>query len=401
MSHEAGQGRRRVRPDRPLPRRRRRQSVVIAGAGVAALETLLALRALGADVDVTLVAPGPQFVNRSVSSRQPFAVKRVRGLHLERVAADAGARWHRGSVDRVERRRRQIVTTDGAALAYDALVLAIGARPGQAWDSDRVLTYHDGRDASSFRLLLRRLRDGSVRRVAFVRPPGPTWPPLLYDLALMTAVDCATRGCSDARLSIVTPESAPLAVFGARASAEVTGLLAEHGVSLHTSSYAVPGPGGSLEICPGNRRFAVDRIVTQPRLVGPRLRGVPCDRDGFIHTDAFGRVDGLDGVFAAGDATSFPVKLGGLAAQQADAVAELIAAGAGVDIEPTPFRPPADMGGDGGDDSTVAREPMWTRVGKVDGRYLAPYLSRQVGDADEVLEPYRNRAPVPSAATTS
>jgi sulfide:quinone oxidoreductase len=386
--------------------------VIIAGAGVAALETLLALHALGADVDVTLVAPGPQFVNRSMSSRQPFAVKRVRGLHLERVAADVDAQWHRGSVDRIERHRRHIVTTDGARLAYDALVLAVGARPGRAWDGDRVLTYHDGRDASSFRLLLRRIRDGSARRVAFVRPPGPTWPMLLYDLALMTAMDCAIHGCSDAQLSIVTPERAPLTVFGTRASAEVGRLLEQHGVALHASSYAAPGPGGSLEVCPGNRRFALDRIVTQPRLVGPRLRGVPCERDGFIHTDAHGRVHGLDNVFAAGDATSFPVKHGGLATQQADAVAEVIAAAAGVEIEPKPFRPMlrgmllaggearfmrADISGGGGDDSTVSREPMWAPANKVYGRYLSPYLSRQVGDAEDVLEPYGRRTQVRSA----
>ncbi len=411
-SRGARQGRRRVSLDGPFPRRRRRRSVIIAGGGVAALETLLGLRALGADVHVTLVAPGPQFVNRSMSSRQPFAVKRVRGLHLERVAEDVDAHWHRGSVDRIDRHRRHVVTTEGVELTYDALVLAVGARPERAWDCDRVLTYHDGRDASSFRLLLRRLRDGSARRVAFVRPPGPTWPVLLYDLAFMTAMDCVTHGCSDAQLSIVTPERAPLAVFGTRVSAEVGRLLEEHGIALHAGSYAAPGPGGSLRVRPGDRRFEVDRIVTQPRLAGPRLRGVPCERDGFIHTDAFGRVDGLDGVFAAGDATSFPVKHGGLAAQQADAVAEVIAAAAGVEIEPKPFRPMlrgvllagdtarfmrADISGGGGDDSTVSREPMWAPANKVYGRYLSPYLSRQVGDAADVLQPYLHQTRVRSA----
>ena len=76
-----------------------------------------------------------------------------------------------------------------------------------------------------------------------------------------------------------------------------------------------------------------------PRLVGPSLRGIPAERDGFIHTDPHGRVPGLEDVFAAGDATTFPVKQGGLAAQQADAVAEAIAASVGADIDPQPFRP--------------------------------------------------------------
>jgi len=76
---------------------------------------------------------------------------------------------------------------------------------------------------------------------------------------------------------------------------------------------------------PGDRRLAIDRIVTLPRLVGPPPCGLPRTGDGFIETDAFGRVTGVQDVFAAGDATSFPVKQGGIAAQQADAAATTIA----------------------------------------------------------------------------
>ena len=145
-------------------------------------------------------------------------------------------------------------------------------------------------------------------------------------------------------------------------------------MTLHTGSYGVPNPPGRLDVTPGDRSVAVDRIVTVPRLVGPSLRGIPSGRDGFIHTDAHGRVPGLDDVFAAGDATAFPVKQGGLAAQQADAVAEAIAASAGVDIDPQPFRPilrgtlltggparylRADISGAAGDDSIVSGEALW------------------------------------------
>jgi sulfide:quinone oxidoreductase len=144
----------------------------------------------------------------------------------------------------------------------------------------------------------------------------------------------------------------------------------------------------------------VDRIVTLPRLVGPRLRGIPCGRDGFLSADAHGRLAGLDGVFAAGDATAFPIKQGGLAAQQADAVAEAIAASVGVAIDPQPFRPVlrgvlltgrpahylrADISGSAGDHSIIAREALWWPPNKLCGRYLAPYLSSQIGDAADVM----------------
>ena len=44
-------------------------------------------------------------------------------------------------------------------------------------------------------------------------------------------------------------------------------------------------------------------------------------------------------MYAAGDAVDFPVKQGGLAAQQADTVAEHVAASYGASVEPSPFRP--------------------------------------------------------------
>jgi sulfide:quinone oxidoreductase len=105
-------------------------------------------------------------------------------------------------------------------------------------------------------------------------------------------------------------------------------------------------------------------------------------------------------VFAAGDATAFPVKQGGLAAQQADAVAETIAASVGADIDPQPFRPilrgllltggqerylRADLSGRVGDDSTIAGEALWWPPDKIAGRYLAPYLSSQTGSRADVM----------------
>jgi sulfide:quinone oxidoreductase len=133
-------------------------------------------------------------------------------------------------------------------------------------------------------------------------------------------------------------------------------------------------------------------VIATPRLEGPRLEGVPEDADGFIPTDSFGRVGGLEsaGVFAAGDATSFPVKQGGLAAQQADAAAEMIAADAGAPVDPTPFHPVlrgllltgaepsylrAEITGGHGETSVADSEPLWWPPSKIAGRYLAPHLA--------------------------
>jgi sulfide:quinone oxidoreductase len=228
----------------------------------------------------------------------------------------------------------------------------------------------------------------------------------LYELALTTARECAASA-PDAEVTLITPEAEPLEIFGSAASHAMRTLLDAHGITLLTGSYGVPSRPGRLHLAPGGRRMDVDRVVTLPRLAGPLLRGMPLGRDGFIPTDLHGRVPGVDDVYAAGDATSFPIKQGGLAAQQADAAAEAIAASLGADITPRPFTPVlrgllltggsrrylrADISAGAGD-STVSDEALWWPPNRLCGRYLAPYLSRQVGFAADVMP--RDEHPIP------
>jgi sulfide:quinone oxidoreductase len=378
----------------------RRSRVLIAGAGVAGLETLLALDALaGNRVEVTVLAPEAKFVNRPMSVHEPFTPKRVRGLKLADVAAEFGARWHRGTLDRVDNDRHVAMTAAGDEIAYDTLVLAMGARPEWEWDAQ---SYCDGHNGEAHRLLLHQLREGRISRVAFVKPAGPSWPLPLYDLALKTAADCAALGASGVELTVVTPEEEPLGIFGHTVSDSIRHLLEKRDVALHTSSYGVMHHVGRLDISPGDRSIEVDRVVTEPRLSGPVVYGIPLHPDRFIRVDGHGRVAGMEDVFAAGDATEFPVKHGGLAAEQADAVAETIAASVGADVDPRPFHPilrgvlltggparylRADISGEVGDDSTISTRALWWPPDKIAARYLAPYLNRQTGDAADAHLP--------------
>jgi sulfide:quinone oxidoreductase len=133
----------------------------------------------------------------------------------------------------------------------------------------------------------------------------------------------------------------------------------------------------------------VDRVVALPRLEGPQLDGLPCDLDGFVIVDDRLRVMGVDGVWAAGDATNMPVKQGGLATQHADVAAAGIAAWAGLAAEPAPFDPVlraclmtgdqprylrAWIGGGHGARSEFSDRPLWWPASKIAGKYLAPYV---------------------------
>jgi sulfide:quinone oxidoreductase len=226
---------------------------------------------------VTLVAPEVRFVNQSMAVDQP-AKPRVRGLKLKAVAVDLDALWIRGAVGRVEPSRHFVVTEDGRSLAYDRLVVALGARPSREWTSRGVLTYHGGRDNAEFRLLFRQILARKVRKVAFVKPSGPSWLVPLYELALATAEECRANSV-DADLTFVTPESGPLDIFGLRASEAMRSLLDAYGVTLVAGSYGVPSRPGRLHISPAGWLHPGGRARARPgarRCVrGRRRHGVP------------------------------------------------------------------------------------------------------------------------------
>jgi len=187
-----------------------RPSVLIAGAGVAGLEAVLALRAiLGDNVDITIVSPETKFVNSSMALNEPSKPHRRHGLALDDVASDLAARWHRGSVRSVDAERRIVLTAGGMELAYDKLILAVGVRFAHPTRAKAVLTYHGRCDGPAYRLLLRQLREGRITKLAFIKPSGATWPLPLYDLALTTAAECRIHG-RPVELSLITPEVEPL-----------------------------------------------------------------------------------------------------------------------------------------------------------------------------------------------
>ena len=364
--------------------------VLIAGGGVAALEAMLALRSLAYDrVRVELLSPQRDFVYRPMAVAEPFGLDGMRRFDLQALAGGVGAGYRSDAIEVVEPDRRVIRSRAGAEIPYDALLIACGARMHEAIPG--AITFWGTGDAGRYRALLGELESGIADELLFSVPPRTGWPLPLYELALMTSAHLAERGGGEPHLTIATSESSPLELFGARASAAVRDLLERRRIGLSCSCYPVEVDEQGLRIVP-DAHLSADRVVATPRLEGPRLDGVPHDDEGFIPTDSFGRVLGLEdaGVYAAGDATTFPVKQGGLAAQEADAAAELIAADAGAPVDPAPFRPVlrgllltgsepsylrAEISGGRGEMSVADPEPLWWPPGKIAGKYLAPHLA--------------------------
>ena len=380
--------------------------VLIVGSGVAALETLLALRVHGGSLlDIEVLAPGESFLYRPVSVAEAFDAGEAREFDLAAIFDDQAVRHRVDSLVRVDPEGKTVLTAAGDRLSYDDLVIALGAHavpvvPG-------ALPFRGRRDVPALREILAEMEAGTVSRLAFVHPAGNAWPLPLYELALMAAGFASARRLA-ARVILVSSEEEPLELFGPRASAAVGELVRARGIELHVPALATAFADGVLRLA-GGGTVAADRAVALPRLRGPAIDGLPHDSEGFIPVDVYGRVHGVADVYAAGDATAFPLKQGGLATQQADTVAEVIAQGAGSAIEARPFVPvirgllltggvplylragpgtvrrEGTVGNERHDETGPAGRPraessssssaLWWPPAKIAGRYLAPYLA--------------------------
>ncbi len=369
---------------------RAKTEVLIAGGSFAGLEAMLAVRALAKDlVTVELMAPDPEFLYRPLAVARPFGLSEVHRFPLGPLAERCGARYRPAALTAVDAPARLAETSEGESVPYDALVIACGARTEEAIPG--ALTFQEPQDVARFGELMEQIESGRVKRVAFAVPAGVSWPLPLYELTLLTARRVRSSALR-VEITLVTPERGPLALFGTSGSNFVRELLEKQGVRLALERHPMCYADGSLGLA-GAEAMAVDAVVSLPLLRGPYLADLPHDGQGFLEVDDHGRVEGVAAVFAAGDVTAFPVKQGGLATQQADVVAETIAAEAGVPVQPMPLDPVlravlltgdrpayvrAALGGHHGDPGVVDWEPLWWPPAKVAGLHLAPFLAEHI-----------------------
>lgn len=363
------------------PRRRR---VVVVGGGIAALEAVLALHDVAGDrLSVTVIAPDDEFSLWPLAVASPFGLGPAGELRWTDVMAEHDGRFVQTAVTKVDPRRRAVLGQSGDEIPYDQLVLAPGTHAVPALPSSITL---DARRPSTVAAVAKALELGWSRAVAFVVPGGCTWPLPLYEFALLIADRVGER--YGVALHVVTPEPTPLAVFGEEASAALLLQLEDRGIIFHGGVTTRLVDWHALEIG-APMPLRVDHIIALPTMHGPGLAGIPADPDGFIPIDRWCRVTGLDGVWAAGDGTDQPIKQGGIACQQADAIAAQIAAGpnAGEPAESPDLVLRARLltgSSDlylrhtvGSDDSEASFEPLWSPPAKVVGRHLVPYLERK------------------------
>jgi sulfide:quinone oxidoreductase len=352
--------------------------IVIAGGGIAALEALLALRELAPErARIQLLAPQSEFVHRPMFVAEPFGIAEAQRLELAEVATESGAAFRNGALESVDAKARTVTTAEGEEIRYDALLVAIGARPVPAVPG--ALTFGDPSEREFFGALLDQLGRRPGEQLAFLVPPEVKWSLAAYELALLTASHLEARPAERAKVAVVTHEEAPLEIVGTDGAHALRELLRSARVGVETSAVVTSFESGRVQLADGGS-IRSDDAIALPALEVPTIQGLPQRWRGFMPTDTRMHVAGLDRVWAAGDVTWFPIKQGGLAAQQAEVAAKAIAAAAGARVPAASFRPQLRAALLTGAvplllESSDLDLGAWWPPAKAAGHYLGPYLA--------------------------
>lgn len=281
--------------------------VAIIGNGVAGFTTAQALRAEGFEGRISLIGNEPH-----LPYDRPSLSKAVLGGSLEHPPVLAEADWYgEARIDMLSDRSvtnlnvdaRTISLDDGSTFAADAIVIATGSRartlalPGSQLTGVVTLRTYDD-----------------------VRPLCRGWTPATR----LVIAGGGLIGCEVATtarklgLAVTILESADellVRVLGRRIGAWLRGLLTELGVRVELGT-GVAGFSGDdrLEevLASDGRRFAADNalvcIGAEPEDQLARQAGLSCDRG--VIVDDHGATH-AEGVFAVGDAASWPLRDGG------------------------------------------------------------------------------------------
>jgi sulfide:quinone oxidoreductase len=358
-------------------------------------------------VEVALHDPGSEFAYRPFGIGEPYGTTRAFRYDLRRLSELCGASLHSGAIAAVEPERRVAVARDGERHPYDHLIVATGAR--MLWAVPGAVTYWGVVDEGQVGDLIAELRSGRLNRLVLTMPAGHSWILPLYELALLAANILDKTANDRTRITVVTPESGPLGIFGARAAEQTRALLAERRIDVIAGARPISFDAGRLRIAPGEDVEA-DAVITLPRLEGRRIDGIPHDEAGFIDVDEHGGAVGQEQIYAAGDVSSLSFKQGAFATQQADAAGEAIAAAVGAGITPSAAGPrmravlwtgegPRYLSNGNGEMGRIASSPSRRHLeflhnGRLTARYLSPLVDSLLANSgSQSAEPILAEAP--------
>jgi len=287
--------------------------ITVAGAGFAAITGVRELRKQLPDANITLVAPKPEFVYLPSLIWVPYGMRTGDDLRydIRPLLKKLDVKFVRGAVTGISADGRTL-ETDAGEVGNDALLIATGGRyirklPG----IENVITICEGvKAAETMGERLEAMQEGTIALGFGGNPKEPSamrgGP--MFELLFGLETWLRKQGVRDRfRLVFFTPAPQPGKRLGEKAVAKMLGEMKKRGIETHLGhklrsfeNNVVTTEGGEIP---------ADLILFMPGMTGPAwMQGtpLPVSAGGMIKADAFCQVAGMELVYVAGDAGSFP-----------------------------------------------------------------------------------------------
>lgn len=285
--------------------------LLILGAGIGGLSVVRELADAGVcfdDLDTTIV---DEDFSHFFGFTLPWVMRGWRDRDSVSISPSVNAlsrvRTVTGSVTRVDPEARRVTLSDGTRIAFDALIIATGARnaldkvPGlqSAFDTGEAVHYYAADAAEKANRALNAFQRGKL--VFLVTSKIYRCPVAPYEGALLAADMLRDNGTrSDIQISVFSPEPHPMPSAGPFAGPELVGMLRDNGIDFHGEHAVDHLDAGQKKIhFSGGATAEYDLLVFVP----PHEPALALDDSEWIGVDAETMQTKYPGIFAIGDAS--------------------------------------------------------------------------------------------------
>ncbi len=289
------------------------QSIVILGAGFAALTAVRQLRKAGCQEPITLVAPTPEFHFYPSLIWVPAGLRTEQDLNFSvaHFCQRHDVHFRQASVTGLDPEKQQVFTDIGT-LSYDYLIIATGGRFIKKLSGiEHIYTPCEGyAPTKAYSNRLATLKGGTL---AFGFGSNPKEPSAMRGgpiFEFLFGIDTLLRQQQrrdQFKLVFFNPAPEPGKRLGAKAVKYLLKEMQQRGIETRLG-HKMQGFTENSVLTEGGE-FASDLTLFMPGMTGPAWAensGLPLSEGGFFKATAQCQVEGFERIFVAGDSGSYP-----------------------------------------------------------------------------------------------